>query len=57
MKPDGATPRALSALGSSVNNNGGHFMQIYPHTYVQPPENITISSYYFEERVSSINKH
>ncbi|XP_008215215.1 GATOR complex protein WDR59 isoform X1 [Nasonia vitripennis] len=56
VKPDGATPRALSALGSSVNNNGGHFMQIYPHSYV-PPDNITISSFYFEERITRKNAH
>lgn len=50
MKPEGATPRALSALGSSVHNNG-NFMQIYPTSYGQSNDNISISSYYFHDRV------
>lgn len=50
MKPEGATPRALAALGSSVRNNG-NFMQIYPSSYGQSNDNISISSYYFHDRV------
>ncbi|KAG7207480.1 hypothetical protein KM043_009113 [Ampulex compressa] len=49
MKPEGATPRALSALGTGIGN-GEHFMHIYPSSYVQSNDNISISSFYFQER-------
>ncbi|XP_033209971.1 GATOR complex protein WDR59 isoform X1 [Belonocnema kinseyi] len=49
VKPEGATPRALSALGASVRS-GGNFMQIYPNSYVQSTDNISISSFYFQDR-------
>lgn len=51
VKPEGATPRALSALGASVRS-GGNFMQIYPNSYVQSTDNISISSFYFQDRVN-----
>ena len=54
VKPEGATPRALAALGASVRN-GGNFMQIYPNSYVQSTDNITISSFYFQDRVGNLN--
>lgn len=56
MKPEGATPRALAALGSSVHNNG-NFMQIYPTSYGQSNDNISISSYYFHDRVRNFFLH
>ncbi|XP_058792882.1 GATOR complex protein WDR59 isoform X2 [Phymastichus coffea] len=56
IKPEGTTPRALSALASSVNN-GGHFMQIYSNSYVQPADNISISSFYFQDRVTRRTSH
>ncbi|XP_012270221.1 GATOR complex protein WDR59 [Orussus abietinus] len=49
IKFDGATPRALSALGAGVGN-GGHFMQMYSSSYVPSSDNISISSYYFQDR-------
>lgn len=54
IKPEGMTPRSLSALGSNISN-GGHFMQMYSNTYAQPTDNISISSFYFQDRVSTQN--
>ncbi|XP_024939455.1 GATOR complex protein WDR59 isoform X2 [Cephus cinctus] len=52
IKPEGATPRALSALGNGVNNRG-HFMHMYSNAYAQPSDNVSISSFYFQERKST----
>ncbi|KAI4488494.1 hypothetical protein M0802_011600 [Mischocyttarus mexicanus] len=49
VKPESITPRALSALGSGINN-GEHFMNIYPNTYVASNDGISISSFYFQDR-------
>lgn len=51
MKPE-STPRALSALGNGIGN-GEHFMHMYPNSYVQSNDNIPISSFYFQDRVST----
>ncbi|KAJ8687709.1 hypothetical protein QAD02_023503 [Eretmocerus hayati] len=56
VKSEGITPRALSALGSNINN-GGHFMNMYSNTYVQPKDNISISSFYFQDRMSRRTIH
>ena len=53
VKPEGATPRALAALGASFHN-GRNFMQIYPNSYVQSSDNISISSFYFQDRVRNL---
>ncbi|XP_047366050.1 GATOR complex protein WDR59 isoform X2 [Vespa velutina] len=49
IKPESITPRALSALGSGINN-GEHFMNMYPNTYVPSNDGISISSFYFQDR-------
>lgn len=51
MKPESTTPRALSALGNGIGN-GEHFMHMYSNSYVQSNDNIPISSFYFQDRVS-----
>ncbi|XP_048509222.1 GATOR complex protein WDR59 isoform X4 [Athalia rosae] len=53
IKPESTTPRALSALGSGVSNNG-HFPHIYPpYSQSNATDNISISSFYFQERRGS----
>jgi hypothetical protein len=50
MKPEDATPRALSALDSSISN-GESFMHMYRSPYVPNNDSISISSYYFADHV------
>ncbi|XP_014479505.1 PREDICTED: WD repeat-containing protein 59 isoform X2 [Dinoponera quadriceps] len=47
LKAGGTTPRALSALGSG---NGEPFMHMYRNSYVPTNDNMSISSYYFQDR-------
>ncbi|CAB0044631.1 unnamed protein product [Trichogramma brassicae] len=57
LKPEGTTtPRALSALGSSLNNRGP-YMSMYSNAYPQSNENISISSFYFQDRVPKRGTH
>jgi len=53
MKPGDATPRALSALDNSMGN-GEPFMHMYRSSYVPTNDNMSISSYYFQDRVRHI---
>ncbi|CAG5096559.1 Similar to WDR59: GATOR complex protein WDR59 (Homo sapiens) [Cotesia congregata] len=48
IKPDGSTPRSLSALGNSGNN--GSYMNLYSNSYGQSGDTMSISSFYFPER-------
>ncbi|XP_043285500.1 GATOR complex protein WDR59 isoform X2 [Venturia canescens] len=51
MKPEGATPRALSALGAGlVNGVPSPFMSMYPNSYGQSADALSISSFYFQDR-------
>ncbi|XP_012235411.1 GATOR2 complex protein WDR59 isoform X2 [Linepithema humile] len=49
MKPGDVTPRALSALDNSIGS-GESFMHMYRSSYVPTNDNISISSYYFQDR-------
>ncbi|XP_044008732.1 GATOR complex protein WDR59 isoform X2 [Aphidius gifuensis] len=49
IKNDVTTPRALSALGTT-NNNSGPFMTMFPGTFGQPGDTMSISSFYFKDR-------
>lgn len=53
MKPGDATPRALSALDNSIGN-GEPFIHMYRSSYVPTNDNMSISSYYFQDRVRHI---
>lgn len=54
IKPESTTPRALSALGAGMSS-GGHFPHIYPpYSQSNATDNISISSFYFHERVSRV---
>ncbi|XP_053594553.1 GATOR complex protein WDR59 isoform X1 [Microplitis demolitor] len=48
IKPDGTTPRSLSALGNI--GNGGLYMNMYSSPYRQSGDTMSISSFYFPER-------
>ncbi|XP_014231934.1 GATOR complex protein WDR59 isoform X1 [Trichogramma pretiosum] len=57
LKPEGTTtPRALSALGSSLKNRGP-YISMYSNAYPQSNENISISSFYFQDRVPKRGTH
>lgn len=49
VKPENVTPRALAALGA---NNVSHYNSIYPNYYAPLRDNISISSFYYQEPVS-----
>lgn len=53
IKPDGTTPRALSALGAGMSNNGP-FMNIYQGNYGQSGKTMSISSFYSHDRVINL---
>jgi len=53
IKPGDATPRALSALDNSIGNSES-FMPMYRSSYVPTNDNMSISSYYFHDRVRNI---
>ncbi|KAG8038614.1 hypothetical protein G9C98_007321 [Cotesia typhae] len=48
IKPDGSTPRSLSALGNI--GNSGSYMNLYSNSYGQSGDTMSISSFYFPER-------
>ncbi|XP_043265294.1 GATOR complex protein WDR59 isoform X1 [Colletes gigas] len=56
MKPESTTPRALSALGNGIGN-GEHFMHMYPNSYVQSNDTISISSFYFQDHKMNRGLH
>ncbi|XP_071574180.1 GATOR2 complex protein WDR59 isoform X1 [Temnothorax nylanderi] len=55
MKPGDATPRALSALDNSIGN-GEPFMHMYRSSYVPTNDNMSISSYYFQDRQKDLRR-
>ncbi|XP_050454486.1 GATOR complex protein WDR59 isoform X2 [Cataglyphis hispanica] len=55
LKPGDATPRALSALDSSIGNSES-FMHMYRSTYVPTNDNMSISSYYFQDRQKDLRR-
>ncbi|KAH0953331.1 hypothetical protein HN011_003128 [Eciton burchellii] len=55
MKPEDATPRALSALDSSISN-GESFMHMYRSPYVPNNDSISISSYYFADHQKDLRR-
>ncbi|KAK0087002.1 hypothetical protein PV326_005337 [Microctonus aethiopoides] len=55
IKPDGTTPRALSALGAGMSNSGP-FMNIYQGNYGQSGKTMSISSFYSHDRTQKTSR-
>ncbi|XP_015109430.1 GATOR complex protein WDR59 isoform X1 [Diachasma alloeum] len=53
VKPDGITPRALSALAAIGN---GPFMNMYSGSFGQSADTMSISSFYFQDRQKTIRR-